>query len=317
MSNSTPPFISNDELTKILPPLQVIRMFSTMLENPKFQHQTPSRLNVPNSAGHLLIMPSEIENFYGIKIAAVVPDNPLHGKPRIQASYLLLDAKTMQLLATFDGAALTLMRTPALSVAIANLITPATSVSVTIFGTGPQALAHANYLGLIREIKSLTFVSRKSQKPAEIVQQLSSQPKLLRVIQNTDVNLVNRELGKSDLVITATSAPTPLFDSDLLSETCAVISVGSHEPDRAEIDSKFLSRAMILVEDKETAKRESGEIAQALASQKINYENIHEIDQVFKLSKTEDFLKNPRFYKSVGVAWQDLLVAIEAYKVSQ
>jgi ornithine cyclodeaminase len=118
-------------------------------------------------------------------------------------------------------------------------------------------------------------------------------------------------------VITATSAPTPLFDSDLLSETCAVISVGSHEPDRAEIDSKFLSRAMILVEDKETAKRESGEIAQALASQKINYENIHEIDQVFKLSKTEDFLKNPRFYKSVGVAWQDLLVAIEVYKVSQ
>ena len=317
MASSIPPFISAEELARILPPLQAIRLFSTMLENPDFQHQTPSRLNIPNSAGHLLVMPSEIKNFYGIKIAAVVPENPQRGEPRIQASYLLLDSKTMQLLATFDGAALTLMRTPALSAAVAELITPAKPLSVTIFGTGPQALAHANYLSLVREIRSLSFIARKSQNPAEILKGLNFQPEFLRVIQNSEINLVGKELGTSDLVITATSASMPLFDSDLLSQSCAVISVGSHEPDRAEIDSKFLSRAMIFVEEKETAKRESGEIAQALASQKIRSEKIHEIGDVSKLSKTEDFLKKPRFYKSVGMAWQDLLVAIEAYEVSK
>jgi ornithine cyclodeaminase len=223
----------------------------------------------------------------------------------------------MQLLATFDGAALTLMRTPALSAAVAKLITPAKPLSVTIFGTGPQALAHANYLSLVQEIRSLSFVARKSQNPAEILKGLNFQPEFLSVIQNSEINLVNKEVGRSDLVITATSASTPLFESELLSETSAVISVGSHEPDRAEIDSKFLSRAMIFVEERETAKRESGEIAQALASPEIEFEKIHEIGDLLKLSKAEDFLIKPRFYKSVGMAWQDLLVAIEAYEVSK
>jgi ornithine cyclodeaminase len=262
-------------------------------------------------------MPSEIKNFYGIKIAAVVPENPQRGEPRIQASYLLLDAKTMQLLATFDGAALTLMRTPALSAAVAKLITPAKQLSVTIFGTGLQPLAHANYLSLVQEIRSLSFVARKSQNPAEILKGLNFQPEFLSVIQNSEINLVNKEVGRSDLVITATSASTPLFESELLSKTSAVISVGSHESDRAEIDSKFLSRAMIFVEERETAKCESGEIAQALASQEIEFEKIHEIGDLLKLSKAEDFLIKPRFYKSVGMAWQDLLVAIEAYEVSK
>jgi ornithine cyclodeaminase len=317
MASSIPPVITADELVRIVSPVQAVRLFSTMLENPDFQHQTPNRLNIPNSAGHLLVMPSEIMNFYGVKIAAVVPDNPQRGEPRIQATYLLFDARTMRLLASFDGAALTLMRTPALSAAVANLITPDSPLSVTIFGTGPQALAHANYLSLVRDISSLSFISRKDQTPAAILQSLNFQPKSLSVIRDSDKDLIGKELRKSDLVITATSASAPLFDSDLLSETSAVISVGSHEPDRAEIDSKFLSRAMIFVEEKETAKRESGEIAQALASEEIELEKINDTVDLLKLSKAEAFLTKPRFYKSVGMAWQDLLVAIEAYEVSK
>jgi ornithine cyclodeaminase len=314
MTRSIPPFFNAEEINTILSPLDATRLFSTVLEDHDFNHQTPHRLNIPNSAGHLLLMPSQIGSFYGIKIAAVVPNNPLRGEPRIQATYLLLDATTMQLLASFDGAALTLMRTPALSAAVAKLITPDKPLSVTIFGTGPQALYHANYLSRIREIRALSFVTRKSQIPAELAERLEFQPGTLSLIQNSNTSLLNEVIGDSDLVITATSSPNPLFDSSFLVESSGVISIGSHEPDRAEIDSKFLARARIFVEEKEIAKRESGEIAQALASRAIEPDQIHELSDLLNLSMADYFLKSPRFYKSVGMAWQDLLVATEIYK---
>src|SRR5690554_1304306 len=49
------------------------------------------RSNVAAGAGHLLLMPSTIGEWTGVKIASVVPDNTERGLPRIQATYLLLD----------------------------------------------------------------------------------------------------------------------------------------------------------------------------------------------------------------------------------
>jgi ornithine cyclodeaminase/alanine dehydrogenase-like protein (mu-crystallin family) len=314
MAHSIPPFITAQEMTTILSRLDTTRLFSKAIEDPGFHHQTPHRLNIPNGAGHLLLMPSQIGSFYGIKIAAVVPDNPLRGEPRIQATYLLLDATTMQLLASFDGAALTLMRTPALSAAVARLITPDKPLSVTIFGTGPQALSHANYLSDIREIRALSFVSQKSQNSAKVAERLQFQSGSISFIQNSNTSLLQEVVGDSDLVITATSSQTPLFDSNYLGESSGVISIGSHEPDRAEIDSKFLARARIFVEEKEIAKRESGEIAQAVAARTIELDEIYDLNDLLNLSMGDHFLTSPRFYKSVGMAWQDLLVATEIYK---
>jgi ornithine cyclodeaminase/alanine dehydrogenase-like protein (mu-crystallin family) len=44
-----------------------------------------------------------------------------------------------------------------------------------------------------------------------------------------------------------------------------VIAVGSHEPDRREVDTPLVSRAQVIAEDRETALRECGDIVMAVA----------------------------------------------------
>ncbi|MFD1213351.1 hypothetical protein ACFQ36_15020 [Arthrobacter sp. GCM10027362] len=76
-----------------------------------------ARTSARTSRGHFLLMPSEVGEYAGVKVATVAPDNPAAGLPRIQASYLLFGAATLTLQAVFDGTALTALRTPAVSIA--------------------------------------------------------------------------------------------------------------------------------------------------------------------------------------------------------
>ena len=69
--------------------------------------------------GQLLLMPSEAAEFVGIKVASVAPGNPILGRERIQGVCLLLNAATLGPIALFDGAAITTLRTPAVSAAAA------------------------------------------------------------------------------------------------------------------------------------------------------------------------------------------------------
>ena len=59
-------------------------------------------------------------------------------------------------------------------------------------------------------------------------------------------------LGAADVVVCATSARTPLFDSMLLRPEVIVVAVGSHEPDARELDSTLLARSSVVVEDTAT-----------------------------------------------------------------
>jgi ornithine cyclodeaminase/alanine dehydrogenase-like protein (mu-crystallin family) len=76
--------------------------------DPEHDH---ARTRVPLTHGELLLMPSEWGRYAGVKVASVAPGNPARGLPRIQGTYLLLDAETLAPLASLDGVALTTVRT--------------------------------------------------------------------------------------------------------------------------------------------------------------------------------------------------------------
>ena len=72
-------------------------------------------------------------------------------------------------------------------------------------------------------------------------------------------------LRSADVVVCATSARAPLFDSALLRDDVVVVAVGSHEPDARELDAALLGRATVVVEDVATALREAGDVVLAIA----------------------------------------------------
>ncbi|MDN5909916.1 MAG: ornithine cyclodeaminase family protein, partial [Brevibacterium sp.] len=116
------------------------------------------------SAGNMIFMPSEIGNWVGVKLAGVSVGNPERGLPRIMAQYLMYDSTTLELRTVIDGAALTTLRTSAVSLAA---VEPALNrftqpVNVVIFGAGPQGTGHADTIAdvLNVELADLTFVVR-------------------------------------------------------------------------------------------------------------------------------------------------------------
>jgi ornithine cyclodeaminase len=316
MDHSKISYFSSEDIFRILPTKQAISLFSTILNVDNFVYKNPARLNVENTRGHLLVMPSEISGTAGIKIAAVVPSNPDQGFPRIQASFLLQDGQTMQPLAIFDGNALTVLRTSALSAAVLGLFDIREGINVGIFGTGPQAIAHAKSISEISKIDQLYFFSRNSGLKIELDEWFSTQGFLTQILDSNNPKDHERIIPQLDVIVTATSAKEPLFDSALINDEACVIAIGSHEPDFSEIDIKFFERAEVFVEDLEIAAVESGEIVQALRSNLLSRDEIKTIFELKKLNLKNKPKHGPKIYKSVGMGWEDLAVANAIYSAN-
>src|SRR5699024_9997761 len=102
------------------------------------RHSSPS--------GTLLQMPSASQAWCGTKLVTLRDADDPTGLPAIQGVYVLFDGQSLQPVAMVEGAALTALRTPAVTaLAIRHLVSSAAG-RVTLFGSGVQARAHVEAL---------------------------------------------------------------------------------------------------------------------------------------------------------------------------
>jgi len=112
---------------------------------------------------------------------------------------------------------------------------------------------------------------------------------------------------EADVVVCATTASQPIFPSGWVREDAVVIAVGSHSPEARELDAELLGRASVLVEDVPTALREAGDVVLAIAEGTLSQADLIPMaDVVCGRPLPTD---RPVVFKSVGMAWQDLVVA--------
>lgn len=260
----------------------------------------PPRTSADLAHGQLLLMPSETPTATGVKVATIAPDNPAHGRPRVHAVHVLFDRDTLRPRAVLDGTALTTLRTPAVSVAAVLSALPQRPLGVAAVGAGPQAVGHVATLAAVRPLASVTYLTRDPSRAAVDSLQLGSA-------------LADEALRAADVVVCATSARSPLFDSALLTDDVIVIAVGSHEPDARELDARLLGRATVVVEDVATALREAGDVIQAIADGTLTADDLLPLRDIVTGTTPPT---RPLVFKSVGMAWQDLVIAEAVHAVS-
>jgi len=263
----------------------------------------PARVSVELTKGQFLLMPSQSSAAAGVKVVTVAPDNPAHGLPRIQAAYLLFDAATLALRAILDGAALTTLRTPAVSVAAVLDRLPDRALRVAVLGAGPQATGHVSTLAAVRPLERVTYLVRDP-----------SRTRLDAVVLGGPA--ADEALRSADVVVCATSARSPVFDSSLLRDDVVVIAVGSHEPDARELDAPLLGRATVVVEDVATALREAGDVVLAIADGALGAADLVPLRDVVTGAATMPS-DRPVLFKSVGMSWQELVVATAVLRHSE
>jgi ornithine cyclodeaminase/alanine dehydrogenase-like protein (mu-crystallin family) len=272
---------------------------------------------LPIEKGELLLMPATSAEGSGIKILTIAPNNPALNQPRIQGVYILFDKENLSISSFLDGAALTTYRTPAISFAAIRqaLDLSKNDLSVVVFGSGPQAISHIQTLAAVLppeiKVSRVTFVARnleKAKKRIPYLAELGLTTECAVQILETGTAEIQDQLQRADLVIAATTARSPLFDSSLLKDSVIVVAVGSHEPDVREVDSKLLSRAQIVVETRASALREAGDVIMAIGEGSITEKSLNDLADVVcgRVTLNRD---KPIFFKSSGMSWEDLVIA--------
>ena len=118
----------------------------------------------------------------------------------------------------------------------------------------------------------------------------------------------------ADVVCAATSSPTPELDGNSLMSGAHVNGVGSFRSDMRELDERTIARAnCIVVDQREAALAEAGELASAVAAGVTQPEDWVELGQlVAEQSGGRVGSQNISVFKSVGHAAQDLFAARRA-----
>lgn len=295
------PFISAEEFDRQIGPDQARRLLEKALLDGFDPSQDPPRAHVPAGAGHVLTMPSTLGNRVGVKIASVAPNNPTRGLPRIQALYLLLDAETLTPQALIDGVALTSLRTPATTALACDRLAAPSASSLVVFGSGPQAIEHVIALGRIRRLRDIRLVGRNPGRTRQALSELAARG--IRVAQGHP-----DDVAETDIVVCATSATEPVFDSSLVRDGACVAAMGSHEPGRRELEGQLIGRSLVVVEDVATALREAGDIVLAIEEGNARAGAFNDLAGLVngRVLRTTD---RPNVFKGTGMSWQDLAVA--------
>jgi ornithine cyclodeaminase len=300
-------------VARLLRPGEAVEALEAALRGGLDPATATPRSSLPTPAGELLLMPAQAGEAAGVKVVGVAPGNGRLGLPRIQGLYLLFDAATLTPRAVLDGAALTTLRTPAVSVAAVRhaLADRPLPLRVVVFGAGPQSAGHLRTLGDVLVASS----PRASVLEATVVVRDVSKASLpfldgvsVRVLGVEQEAEVRPALREADLVVCATTARTPLFAADLLRRDVVVVAVGAHEPDAQEVETALAGRATVVVEDRATGLREAGVVRAAVAAGLLSPADVVPIRDVVR-EWVSPSRARPLLFVSVGMAWEDLVVA--------
>jgi len=259
-----------------------------------------ARTSVELSGGELLLMPAESRSAAGVKVLALATA-PAPGAPMAAGVYVVFDAESLAPVAVLDAAALTELRTAAVSAwATDALARPDASVLV-LFGTGAQARAHLRALAAVRPLRRVLVVGRDPARVEALVELAGGLA--------LDASAAGPQaVAGADLVCCCTSSADPLFDGRLLREETHVVAVGSHRPERREVDTETVVRSAVVVEDRASALA-AGDLGVPAREGRFSPRDV--AADLFELASglALDRSGRPTLFKSVGMGFEDLAVA--------
>jgi ornithine cyclodeaminase len=265
--------------------------------------ESPLRTHTDTAAGTLLVMPAHGGSGVGVKLVTLTPANPEHGRPFIHAVYVLFDGETQAPVATFDGAALTALRTAAVSGLATRWLARPDVRRLVLYGAGVQARSHLDAMRAVRPVEEVVIVSRGRGAAEDLARSASSAG--LRA----SVGAPGAERD-ADLVCTCTTSPTPVLEGANLPEGVHVNAVGAYTTTMRELDSEAVRRSKVVVETREAAAAEAGDLAIAMAEGAIGQDDVvADLSEVVRGARVRDSQDDITLFKSVGVAFEDLVVA--------
>lgn len=253
-------------------------------------------LPIADHGGFLGLMPALTGVALGAKLVTFYPHNT--GVPTHQAIIQLFQPETGEPLVTMDGRLITEVRTAAVSAVATKYLARPNAGVLAILGSGVQARSHLEALRLVRDFHEVRVWSPRRAAP------------FAREFDVQAAGSAEEAVRGADVIVTATSAQTPVLLGAWLAPGAHINAVGATRPDWRELDDDVLRLARIYVDSHAAAEAESGDIIAAGADRVSG-----EIGGVIAGTTPGRRSGNEiTLFKSLGLAVEDVVTADLVYQ---
>lgn len=254
-----------------------------------------SSLLVPEHTAFLGVMPAVYGEVMGAKLVTVYPNNPALNLPSHQALIILFRSSTGEPLAVVDGRLITEMRTAAVTAAATKLLAKPNARVLAILGSGVQARSHLQALRLVRNFEEVRVWSRTPENARRFAHETGARPMT-----------AEQAVRGADVVVTVTNSPEPILRGEWVETGALVNAVGAVGAKRREIDEEAMTRGAVVVDSREAAAQESGDVL-------LSHAPIYaELGEILGGTKPKPSARTVVF-KSLGIAAEDLAAAKLVY----
>ena len=197
-----------------------------------------------------------------------------------------------------DAGAVTSLRTGAVVGVATDLLALSETHDLVLIGLGGQAADQLRAVRAVRTFETVTLVARSRETAQSFAEAHAEDLVGLDVRFATDPSSA---VASADVVCCATPSAETLFEAGVLPETVHVNAIGAYRLAMRELPDALLSSALVVVDQREAALEESGEIHHAIAA------GVLAADSLVELGSVLGGVARPArtVFKSVGLAIQD------------
>ena len=293
--------------------LPLPRLLAALDEALRAEVVVPLRINhgievpgLPDAS--LLLMPAwRIGRHVGVKLVTVFPGNATRGERSVAAVYVLFDATNGVPIATLDGEELTACRTAGASAYAANKLARNNAHRLLMVGAGRQSRGLIDAHRHVRPIDEVVIWSRTLAHAEAKAAECTRDGISARATADLEAAVAG-----ADIVSCATLSTSPLVLGRWLMPGTHLDLVGAFKRQMRETDDEVMTRAdVIVVDDRQAALAEGGDIVQAIESGALSINDVAAEMRDFAHGTHPGRTRDDQItvFKSVGFALEDLAAA--------
>ena len=289
-------------LSSVGPATAVARTRDAFLRHASGEWEMPPKLYVAAPpAGDFRAMPARGGGYAILKWVTSFPANPERGLPVVAGALLLSSAETGELLAIFDCASVTSLRTGAAAALSAQVLARTDATSAAVVGCGVNGSWAGRCLKAVGFERGVCSDVRRAAAE-DLAAELGWEAGSLEAALDCDV------------VVTVTPGAEPVIDANDLVRGQHLALLGADGHGKAELTDGAVGRCRLFCDQWEQAST-GGELAGPVERGLVGRDDVTDLGAV--LAETAEARRSPEeitLFDSTGLAIQDLGIAIAVYQ---
>jgi ornithine cyclodeaminase len=242
---------------------------------------------------------------YTVKVHAKFPDQ----RPAIRGVLCLHDVHRGNLLAVMDSTHLTAVRTGLAGALAADVLARAGADTVAVIGAGVQGEHQLRSLAMLRPVRRVWAYDTRPEQAEAFAARMAAE---LGIAVEPCVSL-EAAVREADIILAATWARAPFLFLPMLRPGAHVTTLGADEPGKCEVAAEVMREALVVCDDRDLAVQMGAVGGAGLGPEVIDAE-LGEILAGAHPGRTS--LSEITVFGGVGLAFQDLVVAWEVYRLA-